>query len=57
MAGLLVTSKIKAEIKKMKMNTASDFVPALEKHVAGEIAKCCKRAHANGRKTVRAADL
>jgi len=54
---LVVTSKVKAVIKKNKMNTSSDFVPALEKHLIEEVNRACKRCTSNGRKTVRGADL
>ncbi|MBI2583819.1 MAG: DUF1931 domain-containing protein [Candidatus Aenigmarchaeota archaeon] len=54
---LVVASKIKESIRKNKMNTASDFIPALEKHLTEEINKACRRCSGNGRKTVRAADL
>lgn len=57
MAGMVVASKVKAEIKKHKMNTAGDFIPALEKEIAAVIDRACRRCAANGRKTVRAGDL
>ena len=57
MAGTVVASKVKALIKKNKMNTAGDFVPALERKIESEVGAACKRCAANGRKTVRGADL
>jgi len=54
---LVVASKVKALIKKEKMHTAGDFMPALEKHIEHHIGKAAARAKANGRKTVRGADL
>ena len=57
MAAIVVTSKIKAHIKKAKMNTAGDLIPALDREISEIVTKACTRARANGRKTVRAADL
>ncbi len=54
---LVVQSKVKETIKKHGMNTAGDFVEALSKEVEALIKKAVERAKANGRKTVRAADL
>ena len=54
---LVVASKVKETIRKNKMNTASDLIPALEKHLIEEIGRACRRCAGNGRKTVRAADL
>lgn len=54
---LVVQSKIRDEIKKRDANMASDFCEALTKEVSGIIDRAVKRAHANGRKTVRASDL
>jgi histone H3/H4 len=54
---LVVASKIKALIKKDKMKTASDFVPALEKVIEHKVDMAVKRAKGNGRKTVRGVDL
>ncbi|MBI5332865.1 MAG: DUF1931 domain-containing protein [Candidatus Aenigmarchaeota archaeon] len=53
----VVTSKVKALIKKSKMNTAGDFVKALDKEIESLVAKAAHRAKTNGRKTVRAGDL
>jgi histone H3/H4 len=54
---LVVTSKIKEHIKKSKMNTASDFVPALERAIIHKVDAAIARAKSNGRKTVRAGDV
>jgi len=54
---LVVQSKVKEEVKKHGMNTAGDFAEALSKHVAWHVKKAAERAKANGRKTVRAADI
>ncbi|MFH1630845.1 MAG: DUF1931 domain-containing protein [Candidatus Aenigmatarchaeota archaeon] len=54
---LIVGSKVKAVIKKQKMNTAGDFLSALDKHVEAEVVKACRRAAGNKRKTVRGKDL
>lgn len=53
----VVTSKVKALIKKHKMNTAGDFVHALDKEIEYHVSKAVARAKSNGRKTVRAGDL
>ena len=57
MAGVVVTSKVKEIIKQEEMNTASDFVPALDAAVEELIKKAAGRAKTNDRKTVRAGDL
>lgn len=49
---LIVSSKIKALIKKQGMNTASDFLPAFDKYVQEKIIKKCNVAKAYGKKTV-----
>ena len=53
----VVTSKVKALIKKSKMNTAGDFVKALDKELEYIVSKAAQRAKSNKRKTVRAGDL
>jgi len=55
--GYVVTSKVKELIKKNKMNTAGDFVHALDKEIEHVVSKAAARAKSNGRKTVRAGDL
>ena len=57
MAGVVVTSKVKELIKQEEMNTASDFVPALDAAIEELIKKAAARAKTNDRKTVRAGDL
>lgn len=54
---LVVASKIKALIKKDKMHTAGDFMPALDRVIEHKVEMAAKRAKGNGRKTVRAVDL
>lgn len=54
---LVVQSKVKAHVKKLKMKCSSDVVDGLNKLVAWHIEKAVSRAKANGRKTMRAADL
>jgi hypothetical protein len=49
---LIVTSKIKALVKKNGMNTASDFLPAFDKYVQEKIVKKCNIAKAYGKKTL-----
>ena len=52
---LVVKSAVRAQLKGMR--ASEDFFKALDKHVTEEIAKAVARAKANGRKTVRGADL
>jgi histone H3/H4 len=54
---LVVQAKVKALIKKNKMNTASDVMAALTTVVEQQVIKACARAKSNGRKTVRANDF
>ena len=54
---LVVSSKVKAALKKNKCNTASDAVDGLNKWVYWLIDQASNRAKANGRKTVRAYDF
>ena len=54
---LVVGSKVKDAIKGTGCNTAGDFTDALSVEVANLVTKAAERAKANGRKTVRAADL
>ena len=55
--GYVVTSKVKELIKKHKMNTAGDFVKALDKEIEFHVTRAVARSKSNGRKTVRAGDL
>ena len=54
---LVVQSKVKNLVKKAKMKCSSDVVSRMSVIVAQTLAKGCERAKANGRKTVRGADL
>ena len=54
---LVVNSKVKEKIKGLGYNTAKDASEGLSVLVAGLIEKATERAHANGRKTVRAIDF
>ncbi len=54
---LVVQSKVKEFIKKSKMNCSSDVMSALTAIIQDEVGKGINRAKANGRKTLRAADL
>ena len=49
---LVVGSKVRALVKKNKMNMASDFLPALNKAVQDMIVEKVKIAQAFGKKTV-----
>ena len=49
---LVVGSKIRALVKKNKMNMASDFLPALDKEVQAIVLEKVKIAQAFGKKTV-----
>jgi len=53
----VVQSKVKELVKKTKMKCSSDVVEAVNKIVMNHVTKGCERAKANGRKTVRGADL
>ncbi|MBS3149307.1 DUF1931 domain-containing protein [Candidatus Woesearchaeota archaeon] len=52
---LIVRSKVKDYVK--DMNVSGDFADALSKVCEDLIAKACKRAEDNGRKTVQSRDL
>ena len=52
---LVVRSKIKDFAK--NMNVAGDFADALSNKVEVIVKEACKRAEANGRKTVQSRDL
>ena len=54
---LVVGSKVKDAVKAEGCNSAGDLVDALSAEVASMIKKAAERAKANGRKTVRAADI
>ncbi|OYT30964.1 DUF1931 domain-containing protein [Candidatus Woesearchaeota archaeon ex4484_78] len=59
MGDIIVRSKIKeyAEVDGTKFQVASDFADALAKKVEELIKEACRRAQANGRKTVMGKDL
>lgn len=54
---LVVGSKVKDAVKAQGCNCAGDLIDALSAEVGASIQKAATRAKANGRKTVRAADL
>ncbi len=54
---LVVQAKVKALIKKNKMNCASDVMGALTAVIVAQVSSAVKRAKSNGRKTVRANDF
>lgn len=54
---MVVQSKVKDLVKKAKMKCSSDVVDAMSRLVQTTIAKGVERAKANGRKTLRGADL
>lgn len=54
---LVIQSKVKGLIKKMKMKCSSDVITELSRVIASSLSKGVERAKANGRKTLRAADL
>jgi len=57
MESLVVTSKAKAILKKLKCNTAGDAMDGLNGIIHWYLEQASKRAKANGRKTVRAHDF
>ena len=54
---LVVSSKVKALLKKAKCNTAGDALEGLNEWIYYLIDEAAKRAKANGRKTVRSHDF
>lgn len=52
---LVVRSAVKSQCKGMRCS--GDFMTALDKHVAEALQRAAKRAKANGRATIRPADL
>ncbi len=54
---LLVASKVKAVLKSAGCNTAGDALDGLNGYVGWLVMQAAKRAHENGRKTVRAHDF
>jgi histone H3/H4 len=53
----VVKSMVKARIAKAKCHSSSDMVQGLNGMVEWYLDQACKRAKANGRKTVRAHDI
>jgi len=53
----VVGSKLKEHNKKVKCNTAGDYLDAMNATVSKKLDNACERAKANGRKTVRGYDL
>jgi len=54
---LVVQSKVKELVKKGKMKCSSDVIAAMNTLIQQSVDKGIARAKANGRKTLRAADL
>ncbi|MDH5441430.1 MAG: DUF1931 domain-containing protein [Candidatus Bathyarchaeota archaeon] len=54
---LAVKSAVRAQIKKAGMRVAGDLWDALDDKIRGDIKRAVGKARADGRKTVRAADL
>ena len=54
---LVVKSAVKAHVAKSKMRVSGDLWPALDKTLEAKLKMAIDRAKANGRKTLRAADL
>jgi len=54
---LAVKSAVRAQIKKAGMRVSGDLWNALDDKIRGDIKRAVGKAKADGRKTVRAADL
>lgn len=54
---LAVKSAVKALAKKQKMRVSGDFWKGLDEVITWKITRAAERAKANGRKTLRSADL
>jgi len=54
---LVVKSAVRSHLAKSKMRVSGDFWKALDLSVANMLKYAADRARANGRKTLRAADL
>lgn len=50
---------VKSAVRKLvgKMRVSGDFWEGLDERIKWKVKRACERAKANGRKTVRAADL
>lgn len=53
----VVKSAVRAQIKKAGMRVAGDFWNALDSKIRDHVKQAAEKAKADGRKTVRAADL
>ncbi len=53
----VVQSKVKELVKKNKMKCSSDVIGAMNHLITSSVTRGVERAKANGRKTLRAADL
>ncbi len=56
-AMFVIQSKVKDLIRKSKLKCSSDVMGQLNHIIEYHVGKGCERARANGRKTLRAADL
>ena len=54
---LAVKSAVRAQIKKAGMRVAGDLWNAFDDRIRGDLKRAVERARADGRKTVKAADL
>lgn len=54
---LVVQSKVKDLVRKAKMKCSSDVIQAMNELITRSVTRGVERAKANGRKTLRAADL
>lgn len=54
---LVVQSKLRDLVKKLKMKCSSDVIDEMNRQVTMCITRGAERAKANGRKTLRGADL
>ena len=54
---LAVKSAVRAQIKKAGMRVSGDLWNALDDKIRGDLKRAVEKARADGRKTVRAADL
>jgi histone H3/H4 len=54
---LVVKSAVKKLLAKSKMRVSGDFWKALDERMEWKVKRATERAKANGRKTVRGADL
>ena len=54
---LIVQSKVRDLIREKEMRTSDEFITALSEHVRATIERAVARATANGRSTLRDADI